>query len=70
MQERAEHTLLAGHVAVVTGASIGIGRAIATMLAREDACVCLVGRNRDSQGEATAAARSFSQATSFSFLSS
>jgi NADP-dependent 3-hydroxy acid dehydrogenase YdfG len=38
---------LAGLVAVVTGASSGIGRAIALALAAQRACVCLVGRDRD-----------------------
>jgi NAD(P)-dependent dehydrogenase (short-subunit alcohol dehydrogenase family) len=38
---------LAGRVAVVTGASSGIGRAIALALADRRAAVCLVGRDRD-----------------------
>jgi NADP-dependent 3-hydroxy acid dehydrogenase YdfG len=38
---------LAGNVAVVTGASNGIGRAIALNLAEHGATLCLVGRHRD-----------------------
>jgi NADP-dependent 3-hydroxy acid dehydrogenase YdfG len=37
--------VLGGQIAVVTGASSGIGRAIALGLADEGAAVCLVGRN-------------------------
>lgn len=37
-----------GRIAVVTGASRGIGRAIALDLAREGSVVCLVGRHRES----------------------
>jgi NADP-dependent 3-hydroxy acid dehydrogenase YdfG len=36
---------LARHIAVVTGGSSGIGKAIALGLAHQDATVCLVGRN-------------------------
>ena len=36
---------LENHVAVVTGASSGIGKAIALGLAKQRACLCLVGRN-------------------------
>ncbi len=38
---------LAGAVAVVTGASGGIGRAVVLALAAQEAAVCLVGRNRE-----------------------
>lgn len=38
------HTELAGCIAVVTGASSGIGRAIAGAMAKQGALVCLVGR--------------------------
>jgi NADP-dependent 3-hydroxy acid dehydrogenase YdfG len=44
---------LAGNVAVVTGASSGIGRAVALALAARGARVCLVGRDRE-RLEATA----------------
>ena len=38
---------LAGRITVVTGASSGIGRAVALALAAQRATVCLVGRDRD-----------------------
>lgn len=38
------------HVAVVTGASSGIGRAIALKLAAHGASICLVGRNLETLG--------------------
>jgi NAD(P)-dependent dehydrogenase (short-subunit alcohol dehydrogenase family) len=56
---------LAGCVAVVTGASSGIGRAIAVALSRQGVQVCVVGRNPDTLAETVAAARQFSQVTSF-----
>src|SRR5262249_24972672 len=44
-------------VAVVTGASSGIGRAIALAIAATGASVCLVGRNRDRLAAVAAVAR-------------
>lgn len=45
---------LLGKVAVITGAAGGIGRAIATMMAREGATV-VIGDIKDAEGEAAAA---------------
>jgi len=56
---------LAGHVAVVTGASSGIGRAIAIALSREGAHLCAVGRNGVALAETVAAARQFAEARAF-----
>lgn len=46
---------LAGCVAVVTGGSSGIGRAIAAAVAAQGATVCAVGRNRQALEETVAA---------------
>jgi NADP-dependent 3-hydroxy acid dehydrogenase YdfG len=56
---------LSGCVAAVTGASSGIGKAIALALAREGAQVCVAGRNPDALRETAAAAQPFSKALSF-----
>jgi len=56
---------LTGRVAVVTGASSGVGRAIALALARQGAQLCAVGRNSNALAETVAAARQFSPATTF-----
>jgi NAD(P)-dependent dehydrogenase (short-subunit alcohol dehydrogenase family) len=55
---------LTGRVAVVTGASSGVGRAIALALAQQGARLCAVGRNRKALAETVAAAQRFSSATS------
>lgn len=48
---------LVGAVALVTGASSGIGRTIAVALASEGAHLCLVGRDQERLAQAEAAAR-------------
>jgi NAD(P)-dependent dehydrogenase (short-subunit alcohol dehydrogenase family) len=56
---------LAGRVAVVTGASSGVGRAIALALAREGAEVCAIGRNSGALSETVAAVRGTSLINAF-----
>lgn len=56
---------LAGRIAVVTGASSGIGRAIALALAHKGVRLCVVGRDRGRLAETAGAARPFSQVTDF-----
>jgi NAD(P)-dependent dehydrogenase (short-subunit alcohol dehydrogenase family) len=56
---------LAGRVAVVTGASSGVGRAIALALSRQGVQLCLIGRNPITLSETVAACRQFSKVTSF-----
>lgn len=55
---------LVGHVAVVTGASGGIGRAIALALSQQGVELYLVGRNPVTLSETATAARQFSNVTS------
>ena len=57
---------LTGRLAVVTGASSGVGRAIALALARQGAEICVLGRNSETLAQTVAAARQFSPATAFS----
>lgn len=56
---------LAGRVAAVTGASRGIGRAIAVALARQGARLCVVGRDPVRLEETVAEIGQLTQATSF-----
>jgi NAD(P)-dependent dehydrogenase (short-subunit alcohol dehydrogenase family) len=56
---------LRGRVAVVTGASSGIGRAIALSLAQQGVRVCAVGRNSKTLDETVSAARHFAPAAGF-----
>jgi NAD(P)-dependent dehydrogenase (short-subunit alcohol dehydrogenase family) len=58
-------SLFAGRVALVTGGSSGIGRAIALALSRQGARVCIVGRNPAAVAETIAAAGESSQMTGF-----
>ena len=56
---------LAGQLAVVTGASSGIGRAIAVALSRQSVRLCVIGRNPVALANTVAAAQQFSQVASF-----
>jgi len=58
---------LTGRVATVTGASSGIGRAIALELARHGARLCLIGRDAERLEETKAAAQAPSEVTTFQF---
>lgn len=66
MAEKIDSTApLAERLAVVTGASSGVGRAIALALARQGAELCVLGRNSDALAETVDAVRQFSSATAF-----
>ena len=56
---------LAGHLAVVTGASSGVGKAIAIALAKQGARLALVGRNSVALTEVAAIVKQHSQASEF-----
>jgi NAD(P)-dependent dehydrogenase (short-subunit alcohol dehydrogenase family) len=56
---------LAGRTALVTGASSGVGRAIALALARQSVNLCVVGRNQEGLFETAAAAEQFSSVLKF-----
>ena len=56
---------LQGRIAVVTGASSGIGRAIAIGLSRKGAHLCAVGRNRSALAETVKVAEQYSHASAF-----
>jgi len=58
---------LQGRTALVTGASSGIGRAVAVALAQHGVNVCLVGRNADALNEVASRLRPFSNASPFRF---
>jgi NAD(P)-dependent dehydrogenase (short-subunit alcohol dehydrogenase family) len=56
---------LAGRIAVVTGASGGIGQAITVALSRRGAHVCAMGRNPIALAKTVAATQEYSQAIGF-----
>jgi NAD(P)-dependent dehydrogenase (short-subunit alcohol dehydrogenase family) len=56
---------LSGHIALVTGASSGVGRAIALALARRGVKLRIAGRNSASLAETAAIARQLSDVSSF-----
>ena len=55
--EQSDRTAFAGKVAVVTGASSGIGRAVARALGLQGASVLVSGRNAAALGETVAGIR-------------
>ncbi len=65
MLDREDTRNLSGQSVVVTGASSGIGRAIAVALARHGTQICAVGRSLEGLTETVAAVREFSTATAF-----
>jgi NAD(P)-dependent dehydrogenase (short-subunit alcohol dehydrogenase family) len=58
-------SLLKGRVALVTGASSGIGRAIALSLSREGATLCALGRNPETVAQTVAEAQRYAPAHGF-----
>ena len=60
-----QSTDMTGRVAVVTGASSGIGRAIALALSHQGVQLCVVGRDPARLAETASAARQFSRVTDF-----
>ena len=56
---------LAGQLAVVTGASSGVGKAIAIALAKQGARLAIVGRNQTALAEVAGIVRQHSQAAEF-----
>ena len=57
--------LLSGHLALITGASGGVGEAIALAFARQGARVCALGRNPAALETVVEAARAHSEAVGF-----
>jgi len=60
-----ENDCLVGRIAVVTGASSGIGQAIALALSRQGVQLCLIGRNPITLAQTVTAARQFSKVAGF-----
>ncbi len=56
---------MAGCIAVITGASGGIGRSMAIAMAQQGAVVCALGRNAETLAKTVAAAQEYSQALGF-----
>jgi NAD(P)-dependent dehydrogenase (short-subunit alcohol dehydrogenase family) len=62
---KSKNQSLAGKVAVVTGASSGIGRAIALALSRQEVSLCLLGRNGHTLADTVAKAQQVTKVSSF-----